>query len=56
MAYGYSWLQERENGFALVHPETAQSWQQAHHELGQVSNPFSYASMLAQAVLYDILH
>ena len=50
-AYGYSFLQGQMNGFALVHPETAQAWQQAHQELDQVANPFTYAAMLAQAAL-----
>merc|ERR1712117_772222 len=50
-AFGYTFLQGHENGFAFVHPETAQAWQEAHQELDQISNPFSYASMLAQAVL-----
>ena len=54
-AYGYTFLQGHENGFGLVHPETAQAWENAHQELGQVNNPFSYASMLAQAMLYVIL-
>ena len=52
MSCGYQFLREQPgNGLALVDPETAQSWEQAYQEHDHIRNPFSYSTLLVQAVM-----